>query len=121
MRKPPLSIVDADGSGAQPPRPLGQAGRLLWDRFSRSYNFSDDAGAEMLCTICEARDTAARLETEIERDGDVIRTRGGSVKAHPAQRDLLANRAFIMRSIDRLGLNSEAVRPGPGRPTGQRR
>ncbi len=90
----------------------------MWDRFSRSYNFSDDAGAEMLCTICEARDTIAHLEAEIERDGAVIRTRGCGVKAHPAQRDLLANRAFIIRTIDRLGLNSESVRPGPGRPPG---
>ena len=117
MKKPRLTVINPDPTAAEPSRPLGQAGRTMWDYFTRAYDFNDVAGSEIMCTICEARDTISRLEAEIATDGDVIRTRGGHVKAHPAQRDLLANRAFIIRTLDRLGLNSEAVRQASGRPS----
>jgi hypothetical protein len=39
-------------------------------------------------------------------------------KAHPALRDELALRAFITRTLQRLGLDVEPVRAGVGRPGG---
>jgi hypothetical protein len=47
----------------------------------------------------------------------MIRTKTG-LKAHPALRDELAARAFIVRTLERLGITIEAVkrvgRPGYG-------
>jgi hypothetical protein len=31
-------------------------------------------------------------------------------------KDELANRAFVVRTLERLGVTTENVRPGPGRP-----
>jgi hypothetical protein len=51
----------------------------------------------------------------IDRDGEVVHTRNGP-KAHPALRDELAGRAFIVRTLERLGLNVETIKP-MGRPS----
>jgi len=56
-----------------------------------------------------------RLRREIERDGEVLRVRG-TVKDHPALKHELANRAFVVRTLARLGLNFEPVKPSVGRP-----
>jgi hypothetical protein len=80
------------------------------------YRITDSGGTEMLCQLCEAADTAASLQAEIDADGHVIRTKAGP-KSHPALRDLLAARAFIVRTLARLGLDVEPIRP-LGRPPG---
>jgi hypothetical protein len=56
------------------------------------------------------------LAEQISIDGAVIQTKNGP-RAHPALKDELANRAFICRTLERLGLNLEAVKP-VGRPSG---
>jgi len=55
------------------------------------------------------------LRRRIDADGEVIDTRNGP-KAHPALRDEIANRAFIVRTLDKLGVNVEVKRP-IGRPS----
>lgn len=40
------------------------------------------------------------------------------MKAHPAIREELACRGFVVRTLQKLGLNCEPVRSGPGRPPG---
>jgi hypothetical protein len=45
----------------------------------------------------------------------VVQT-GSGPKAHPALRDELAGRAFIVRTLERLGLNVETIKP-MGRPS----
>ncbi len=117
MKKaPPLSIVEPGSTGVQPPRPLAAAGRSLWTRVQHDYDVSDVAGVEMLAIACEATDRIATLRAEIDRDGEVIRTRNGGVKAHPALRDELSNRAFVVRTLSKLGLNFEPLKAAPGRP-----
>jgi hypothetical protein len=115
--KPPLAIVSADTAGPAPPRPLGAPGRQLWDRVQSEYRIADCGGVELLAQACQALDRAERLAEAIARDGDVIHSRTGVPRTHPAVKDELACRAFVVRTLERLGLNIEAVRP-PGRPPG---
>ncbi len=39
-----------------------------------------------------------------------------AVRAHPAVKDLLATRAFIVRTLTKVGLNYEPTRASAGRP-----
>jgi hypothetical protein len=64
-----------------------------------------------------AYDRAERLRVEIDRDGEIIRGRTG-LREHPGLRGELVARAFICRTLQRLGINLEAVRMAPGRPPG---
>jgi hypothetical protein len=73
-------------TGASPPRNLGQHGRQLWDAVQREYGIADRY------------------------------SRTGVPRTHPAVKDALACRAFIVKTIERLGLNVEGVKP-VGRPT----
>jgi hypothetical protein len=72
----------------------------------------------LLTQCCEALDMVQDYRVQIERDGAVIRSKGGVVKDHPLLRHEMAARAFIARCIARLGLDVEALRAGPGRPGG---
>jgi hypothetical protein len=114
--KPPFSIVSGETTTISPPRPLGTSGRALWDRVQREYSIRDVGGLEILAQICAAQDRLEGLGEQITADGALLRTRSG-FKANPLLRDETALRAFIVRTIERLGLNVEAVKP-PGRPPG---
>jgi hypothetical protein len=114
--KPPLTLVGPDTTIGQPPFALGKHGRSLWDRIQHEYDVSDSAGIEMLAQACAGADLAAKLHAEIESDGAVIRTRN-AVRAHPAVKDEIACRAFVCRTLVKLGLNYEPVRASVGRPT----
>jgi hypothetical protein len=112
---PPLSLVSPDANRIAPPRPLDSHGAALWDRVMAAYSITDEGGIELLAQACAALDRAEALREAIDRDGEVIRARSGP-KVHPACKDELACRAFVVRTLERLGLNVEAVK-SPGRPT----
>jgi hypothetical protein len=78
------------------------------------YQIDDGGGLEILQQICGAIDAVESQSEQIERDGETIKIKG-VIRSHPLLRELLANRAFICRGLQRLGLNIEAVRP-VGRP-----
>jgi hypothetical protein len=59
------------------------------------------------------RNRAAAIAT----DGAVVYTRTGVPRSHPSAKDELACRAFVVRTLERLDLNVEAVKP-VGRRTG---
>jgi hypothetical protein len=111
---PKLSVVSPGANGIAPPRPLDVHGMALWARVMSAYRIEDEGGIEILAQICAALDRAEALREAINRDGEVIATKTGP-KAHPALRDELANRAFVVRGLERLGLNIETIKP-PGRP-----
>ena len=114
-KKPSLKLVKPTVTGPQPSRTLGNHGRSLWYSVMDEYAVEDVGGREMLLQACQALDRAEALRIEIDRDGPIIRTRG-TVKDHPALKHELANRAFVVRTLARLGLNFETVKP-VGRPT----
>jgi len=113
-RKPTLSIVKPGATGSKPPRKLGKVGRSLWDTIQAEYQIADTGGAEMLMQICGASDRLDAIGARIAADGEVIKTRTG-LRAHPLLREETALRAYISRTIERLGLNVEAVK-SVGRP-----
>jgi hypothetical protein len=109
-------MVPLETNGGSPPRDLGQHGRKLWDEVQAVYGISDRGGIELLAQACAALDRAEMLAEAIAKDGSVIYSRTGVPKSHPAVKDELACRAFVVRTLERLGLNVEAVKP-VGRPS----
>jgi hypothetical protein len=93
---------------------LREPGRSLWNRINSEYRIDDAGGVEILTLACESLDRAEALHAQIEHDGAVIATRTG-YRDHPCLKHELASRAFVARSLSRLGLNFEPVR-GVGRP-----
>jgi len=96
MAKPPMTVVDRGSTGIEPPRPLGLHGRALWNSVQGAYRIDDVGGIELLAQACAAADR---------------------VEALAELRDELQGRAFIVRTIERLGLNLETIKP-VGHPPG---
>jgi hypothetical protein len=119
MAKPPLVLVSPGPTGVPPPRKLGQHGMALWNAVTREYGIDDVGGIEFLMQACLASDRVEALAEQIDADWEIIRTRTGA-RSHPGLKDEVALRAFIVRTIEKLGLNFEAVRPSAGRPPGGR-
>jgi hypothetical protein len=117
-KKPHLTIIGPAATSIEPPSILGEPGKRLWAQVMLEYDVSDVAGKAMLTQACAALDRAEGLAADIERDGAVIQTRTG-LRDHPALKHELANRAFLTRTICRLGLNFEPLRTVMGRPPGR--
>ena len=77
----------------------------------REYAITDrgEGGIEFLVQACATVDRVEALRDAIDRDGAVVPSRTGP-KAHPALRDELAGRAFVVRTLERLGLNIEIIK-----------
>ena len=99
---------------AEPARKLGKHGGNLWRAIMSEYQIVDSGGLEMLTAACQSLDRAESLREQIDRDGEIIRTKAG-LKEHPGLRHELAARAFTIRTLQRLGLDVEAIKP-IGRP-----
>jgi hypothetical protein len=94
----------------EPPRPLGAHGRALWDCVQSEYRIGDSAGVELLLQACTMLDRAEALAAEIATTGFMLGSR-----ANPLVRDELAARSFVVRTLQRLGLDLEPAKP-VGRP-----
>jgi hypothetical protein len=101
---------------SQPPRPLGKHGTALWRSITSEYDVSDASGREFLCLAAQALDRAEECAARIAADGPIVTTNSGA-KEHPLTKAELQNRAFVARTLDRLGLTYEPVK-APGRPAG---
>src|SRR5262249_36549311 len=100
--KPPLSVVSDATVGISPPRKLRPHGKRLWDRVQAEYGIRDTGGIELLAQACVSLDRAEGLAEAITRNGDVIYSRAGVPRSHPAVKDELACRAFVTRTLERL-------------------
>ena len=69
---------------------------------------------EMLAQACAMLDAAEDYASIIAKDGATIRV-NGVTKDHPLLKHLLAARAFVVRTLQRLGLDVEATK-SVGRP-----
>ena len=118
-KKPKLKLVPATPSDSpEPPQNLTEHGLSLWAAVMSEYDLQDTGGREMLRQACSALDRAEACAEHIRRDGEVVHTRNGP-KDHPLIKHELAARAFCVRTLHRLGLDVEPVRP-VGRPAGSR-
>jgi hypothetical protein len=100
-----------------PPGKLGATGASLWKDITSAYEFGDRASYEALYQACAAADRAETCRKQIDADGEVIRGKTG-LRDHPLLKHEIAARAFVVRTLGRLGLDLEPVRSGPGRPPG---
>ena len=113
-----MKVVPATPPDPTSPLPnLAEPGLNLWRTVMGEYDIADSGGREMLAQACKALDRAEACAEHIKRDGEVIRTKAGP-KDHPALKHELANRAFVVRTLARLGLDVEAIKP-VGRPPGR--
>jgi hypothetical protein len=114
MAEKKLTLVTSRADPLGPPRALGAHGRVLWDAVTSEYDLSDCGGREMLAQACAALDRAEALRERIDKDGAIIRTKGG-LRDHPGLKHELACRSFVVRTLQRLGLDVEALK-AVGRP-----
>jgi hypothetical protein len=91
-----MALFEPTSTTIPPPRKLGHHGLSLWNSVQTAYRIDDVGGIALLAECCAARD---RVEALAE-----------------ALRDELAGRAFIVRTLERLGLNVETIKP-MGRPS----
>jgi hypothetical protein len=116
-KKPRLELVGTSTpSPLAPPSTLGKAGRTLWENIQSEYVISDTGGVALLEQICSAIDGIADCDAAIARDGMMVRGKFGP-REHPLLRHQLGLRAFVTRTLARLNLDVEAVKP-VGRPPG---
>jgi hypothetical protein len=115
--KPTLAVVTPLPANnlPRPPCKLGATGLSLWRDILSAYDFGDRASLETLAQACASADRAEACRKQIDSDGELIRTKTG-VRDHPLLKHELAARAFVVRSLARLGLDLEPVRPAAGRP-----
>jgi hypothetical protein len=111
------NVLRPDFKAPKPPRSLGAPGANLWARIVEEYDVSDSGGRELLTLACQSLDRAESLREQIDRDGEIIRLKGG-LRDHPGLRHELANRAFISKALAKLGVNVEVPVRSPGRPGG---
>jgi hypothetical protein len=98
-----------------PPRPLGKAGKDLWDRINQDYVLGDETARETLCLICETADHAAELCAAIAKDSAIVETDKGA-RAHPAFQVVRQYRAFIVRNLAVLKSHHNRSPKTIGRP-----
>src|SRR5262245_16781504 len=116
--KPPLHLVPpAPAIEDTPPRTLSHHGASLWNRIMCEYAITDAGGRELLVLACQQLDRAEALKAQIDAEGEIVQSRHGP-RDHPALRHELQARAFVAKTLLRLGLNVEPLRPVPGRPAG---
>jgi P27 family predicted phage terminase small subunit len=99
------------------PSGLGDYGQSLWNRVMNDYDVADVGGREMLAQACFATDIIARCRDDVDKHGVLIKTKTG-MRENPAAKLELAYRAFVVRTLQKLGLDVEPIRSTPGRPIG---
>jgi hypothetical protein len=122
-KKPDLSLVEPSTEGSSPPRKLGGGGLALWNSIVNDYAIEDAGGRELLCQACEAQDRIAVLSERITAEGEtIVNRRSGLVRVHPAIRDERQLRAFVVKTLEKLGVVYESIKPmgRPGSPVGWR-
>ena len=87
----------------------------MWSQGQAEYQISDIGGREILTQACELLDRVERLRAEIDRDGEIIRTKNGP-RVHPGINQETHLPVAIGKMLDRLGLNLEPVKPHGGQP-----
>jgi hypothetical protein len=113
-----LRVIEGSSASDTMPIPAGLEphGAELWAQVHREYEITDVGGCEMLRQACAALDMAFRCRRRIDTEGEIIV--GRTMREHPLLKYELQNRAFVVRTLARLGLAFEALRSGPGRPGG---
>lgn len=113
-KKPRLTVVKETSNTSGAPPTLGKAGAAMWTTLMRDYEISNSAGKELLLQACCAKDRIAEIGVIVEREGCLVPTKQG-LKENPLLKIELSLQAFVVRTLMRMGLNDEVIRP-VGRP-----
>jgi hypothetical protein len=99
----------------QPPKTVGQSGRELWQTLTNEFELDDACSRATLLQVCQCVDRLAEISARISREGLVIDTKTGP-RDHPLLKSEIACRSFIIRGLQRLGLEPSRPidRPGNG-------
>jgi hypothetical protein len=108
-KKPSLSLVNMVRKVPDAPPELGDPGRALWQSVMQQYDILDAGGWETLRQACLACDRAEACRKIIDEQGELLTIRG-QVRSHPLLRDEIQNRAFVIKAIQRLGLDLEPIK-----------
>ena len=95
------------------PKGLKSAGLELWREVIAGVEPGWQLTVDDLTTLtecCRLRDTEARLERRVAREGDVVKGSTGSPVLNPALRELRVIRALVMSSIRRVQVNRPGAR-----------
>jgi hypothetical protein len=115
-KKQSLTVVNLVRKVPEPPPELSEHGRALWTSVMQQYDIVDAGGLETLRQACCACDRAEACRRIIAEQGELLTIRG-QIRSHPLLRDELQNRAFVVKAIQRLGLDLEPIK-SVGRPPG---
>jgi hypothetical protein len=117
---PDLTVIPGPGRAkvVRPPGKLGKTGMSLWRDITEAYQFGDRSAYEALYQACCALDRLAQIRERLDTDGPMIETAQGGFRAHPLLRDELGYRAFVVRTLGKLGCDLEPVL-AVGRPPGR--
>ena len=92
------------GRPAKAPKGLQPASRRLWRATIAAYACEPHHLA-ILEAACRELDRAERAEAMIRRDGEYLKDRYGSPKAHPALAVARSSRLAVARLLRELGLD----------------
>jgi hypothetical protein len=107
---PKLQLVSSKQTGPKPARKLGAHGAELWRNILDEYDITEAGALEMLTQACQALDRAESLREQIDAEGEIHRSRHKTLKVHPALKHELAARQFVVRTLNRLGLDVEPIK-----------
>jgi hypothetical protein len=113
VRKLTLVAPDTDPSGV--PDGLAIDGATLWRSIMAEYLIEDAASLEVLKQCCFAADMAARCRKHLDESGLILHGKTGA-RENPMLRHELNYRSFVTRCLQKLGVLTEPLRDGPGRP-----
>ena len=101
--------------GGEPPRKLGKNGLELWRSVQAAFGIGDVGGIELLAQACAALDRAEACRAHIDRDGEMVVSKTVGLRNHRLLKHELAARAFVVRTLQKLGITDEPVK-AIGRP-----
>jgi hypothetical protein len=93
-----------------PPRPLGKAGKDLWQRINQDYVLADETAREILTQICEAQDHCTEL-------CEGIKSEKPKMAPEKALQVIRQYRGFILRALERLKAHHNKNFKVLGRPS----
>src|SRR4051812_37671355 len=92
----------------EPPKGLHTAGLKLWRQTVEGVQEGWRLDAHDLTTLeecCRLRDTEARLQRRVDREGATVQGSEGQMVAHPLLRELRMTRALVMTNIRKVEIN----------------
>jgi len=100
---PPPADLEATPAG------LGEHGTRLWREVQSEFSIRDVGGRELLAQACAVLDMAEMCRAQITTDG-LMQKMSSGMREHALVKHELANRAFLVATLQKLGVTSEPAK-----------